>query len=94
MKEDLKLLLAIVVTGGVIYYIINKNTKAVVTSTVSNNPPILPPATLPPGTGELMQMDAPKVNFARKDNFANMASTELQNGAGGFFGSQKVKLNY
>ena len=92
MKEDLKLFIAIAVTGGLIYYIMNKNTKAVVTNSVS---PALPPATPPPGTGELLQMDAPKMNFTtRKDNFANMASSPLQNGAGGFFGSQKVKLNY
>jgi hypothetical protein len=91
MKEDLKLLIAIAVTGGVIYYIMHKNTKPVV---ASNLAPIMPPPPSGNPPGELLQMDAPKMNFTRKDNFANMASSELQNGAGGFFGSQKVKLNY
>lgn len=91
MKEESKLLIAIGVTAGLLYYVMHKNTKAPVVTT-STMPITMPPATPPPG--ELLQMDAPKMNFTRQDNFANMASTPVQDGSGGFFSSQKVKLNY
>ena len=88
MNEDLKNLLGAVVVGGLIYYFLKNNEKS-----ITNTPPVVNPVTpsLPPGVvpgTPLETLPTPSTNFV------NMASTPVQDGSGGFFSSQKVKLNY